>query len=189
MGSCVWYACFCEVLLLITSPALLAATYEELDGGGDFYGDGGGDGWGSSCTAWVNANGTYYDSGAVYWGSVDIYTDQPGWFRYSCQCSAFGSASYADFNGSGSSGSGGGTGVAPCGIASASMSLSSGGVPGSDADSDYDGGCAWQSDLTWFDEFDSVSAECACGAYASVPQGGPNGATGSGYANADVWFN
>jgi hypothetical protein len=169
--------------MLVTSPAVLATTYTVDDGGGGYYGDGGGDGWATSCCAWANADGDWPSSGAVYWGSVDVYTDTAGWFTCSYNCSALGSASYTDFDGSGASGSGGGTGVTPGGSASAGISLSSSGPNTGDADSDFDPGCAGRFSIH-LDAFGGVSAECACGAYASV--GNSNMASGLGYANADV---
>ncbi len=177
MKSRMWCA-FCAILMFVVCPAVLADTHRDEDGGGDEYdyGGGSGSGWGASCSASAYANGSYPSSGAVRWASVYRYTDQGGWFKYTCSWGASALASYTDYNGSGASGSGGGTGSTPLGGVSVSASVS---YPGPADDSDYPQGGTLESEWTYFYAYDGVSASSSCGAYASIGSS-PNCAGGSG---------
>jgi len=187
MKSSVWYACPCAILIgailmLGASPAVIADTNSVDDGDGDEYGDATGDWTGSSCWALASASGNWPDSGAVYWASVTIWTEEAGTFRFRSSWSA---SAQAGYDGPGASASAGGTGSAPGGYASASASVSDPGPP-NDQDSDpYD---SYVSDEIELDPYEGFSAQSSCGAYASAPENGSSGSTAYGHATADVSF-
>ncbi len=184
MKSSVWYACLCAILMLVGSPAALAEIRTTPDGGGGAYGDAGGNGWATSCNAWAKADGSNPDSGAVYWASVYCYTTQAGYFKIGSSWDASAIANYSAANGSGASASGGGTGSTPLGGVSASASVS---YPGPTHDDDYPDGDSLTSGWVWFDAYGGVSAESACGAYASIGYS-PNSSDGAGDAEANAWL-
>jgi hypothetical protein len=168
--------------MLGASPAVIADTNSVDDGGGDAYGDARGEGWASSCSATASASGDWPDSGAVYWASVDIWTNEAGKFRIRSSWSATASAGY---DGPGASASAGGSGSAPGGSASASASVS---YPGPENDYENDPYDSYVSDEIELDEGGGFSASSSCGAYASAPENGSSGSTAYGHATADVSF-
>jgi len=190
MKARTWCVCLSAILMLVASPAALAAIHRVPDGGGYDYGTGYGgyDSGGTSCSATASANGSNPSSGANYYASIDTYSDQSGWFYVSWDCNASGSASYTDQTGSGASSVGAGGASTYDGGALAGVSLSSGNTISSDYGSDWDPGAAGMTaEAVWFDAFATVSASSVCGAFASVG-GSPNTAYADGDAYADVWL-
>jgi len=176
--------------MLVASPAALAAIYRIPGGGGYAYGDASGSysSGGTSCSATASAGGSYLSSGANYDASISTYSDQAGWFYIAWDCWASGGASYTDRTGSGADSVGAGGASTYGGGALAGMSFSSGGMVGSDADSDFDPGVAGMTqEAVWLDAFESVSASSVCGAFASVG-GSSNTAGAGGQAYSDVWL-
>jgi hypothetical protein len=189
MKSGIWCVCLCAIAMLVASPAALAEVHRVPSGGGWDYGQGYGgydESGGTSCSATASASGSCTSSGANYYASVNVYTDQAGWFYVNWDSTAYGSAEYIDQTGSGASGDGAGGASTYGGGASAGMSLSNGGTVSTDSDDDYDPGSAGMTEeALWFDAFGSVGASCDCGAFASVG-GSPNSASAGGGAYADV---
>ncbi|MBM4028191.1 MAG: hypothetical protein FJ280_22775 [Planctomycetes bacterium] len=179
-----WYVSLCAILVLIASPAALADIRTTPDGGGGSYGyaDGDYDSGGTSCYAWAYADGSTPDSGAVYWASVYCYTTQGGWFKIG---SSWGAWAVANYGGSDASAAGGGTGSAPLGGVSASASVS---YPGPTHDHEFpDGDSVETEEYFWFDADGGVSAESACGAYASAGSK-PGNSDAAGGAQANAWL-